>query len=333
MGDKKKILSCIQPTGNVHLGNYFGAIENWVNLQQEYDTYYGIVNYHAQTMPYNPAKLRALTWDVAFRLHACGIKIENIFIQSLVPEHTELAWVLNCMCSYGELTRMTQFKDKSAQLKASDKDYFVSAGLFTYPVLQAADILIYKPNFVPVGKDQEQHLELTRNIATRFNAVVGQDFFPIPEALFTKVPKVMSTADPTRKMSSSMGEKHNIDLFADPAKITKQIKSAVTDSGDVKYPEISPGIENLFSIMKATGATELYDQMMQTYKEGNLSYGDLKNDLAEVIVEFTKPFRVKLGEILSDKKYFKNEIKKASYQTRQVAQETIKEVRTISGLI
>ena len=277
MSDKKNILSCIQPTGNVHLGRYFGAIENWVNLQKDYNTYYGIVNYHAQTMPYNPQKLRQQSWDVAFRLHACGIEIENIFIQSLIPEHTELAWILNCMSSYGELTRMTQFKDKTQQLKEKDKDFFVSAGLFTYPVLQAADILIYKPQYVPVGKDQEQHLELTRNIATRFNTVVGKEYFPIPEALFTKIPKVMSTADPTRKMSASQGDKHNIDLFADPDKILKQIKSAVTDSGDVKYPNVSPGVENLFSIIAASGNEELHANVLGEYKNGSLRYGDLKS--------------------------------------------------------
>ncbi len=230
----KTVLSCIQPTGRVHLGRYFGAIANWVDLQSSYDCIYGIVNYHAMTMPYNRKKLIPSTWELAFDLVACGLSPEKIFIQSLVPEHTELSWIFNTMTGFGELSRMTQFKDKSLQIKEQEKgkDTFISSGLYTYPVLQAADILIYQADFVPVGKDQEQHLELTRNIAQRFNHNVGKEYFTIPDPLFTEIPKVMSTADPTKKMSASLGEKHNIDLFATPERIQKQIRSAVTDTGD-----------------------------------------------------------------------------------------------------
>ena len=209
MDNRKNVLSCIQPTGDMHFGNYFGAVKNWVNLQSDYNCFYGVVDYHAMTMPYKPKNLRNNTWELIFNLMAAGIKTEHLFIQSLIPEHAELCWIFNCFTSYGMLTRMTQFKDKSKQSEQSaGGDGFISAGLLDYPVLQAADILIYRADYVPVGKDQEQHLELTRNIAQRFNNQVGKEYFVLPETLFTEVPKVMSPADPTRKMSKSAGEKH-----------------------------------------------------------------------------------------------------------------------------
>ena len=174
MSDQKIVLSAIQPTGEMHLGNYFGAVKNWVDLQNDYHCIYGIVDYHAMTMPYKPKKLRENTWDLALNLLAVGIHADNLFIQSLVPEHAELCWIFNCFTSYGQLTRMTQFKDKSRQ--SSEKaEGFISAGLFDYPVLQAADILIYRADFVPIGKDQVQHLELTRDIALRFNQQMGKE--------------------------------------------------------------------------------------------------------------------------------------------------------------
>jgi len=202
---KKKVLSCIQPTGQMHLGNYFGAVKNWVDLQKEYECVYGIVDYHAMTMPYDTKKLRNNTWELIMDLVATGLEPSNIFIQSLVPEHSELSWIFNCFCSYGQLTRMTQFKDKSKSQQESNNESYISAGLFDYPVLQAADILIYKADFVPVGKDQEQHLELTRDIAQRFNHQVGKEYFVLPDTLFTETPKINSTADPSRKMSKSAG--------------------------------------------------------------------------------------------------------------------------------
>lgn len=195
----KNVLSCIQPTGDIHLGNYFGAVQNYVKLQSDYNCTYGVVDYHSMTMPYSPIKLRENTWNMIFQLMACGVKTENLFIQSLVPEHVELSWILSCVCSFGELSRMTQFKDKSEQLTSSDKDSFISAGLFLYPVLQAADILIYHADYVPVGKDQEQHLELSRNIAQRFNHQFGKEYFIHPEALYTETPKILSLADPAKR--------------------------------------------------------------------------------------------------------------------------------------
>ncbi|MCB0969809.1 MAG: tryptophan--tRNA ligase, partial [Ilumatobacter sp.] len=181
---------------------------NWVRLQDEYNCFFGVVDYHSMTMPYKADQLRTNTWKMVFQLLACGIRPDQLFVQSLVPEHVELSWILSCVTSFGELSRMTQFKDKMDQLKEKDKDALVSSGLFLYPILQAADILIYHADYVPVGKDQEQHLELSRNIAQRFNHQFGKEYFRLPEPLFTETPKILSPADPTRKMGKSFGEKH-----------------------------------------------------------------------------------------------------------------------------
>ncbi len=333
MEKKKQILSCIQPTGDMHFGNYFGAIKNWVELQDQYDCIYGVVNYHAMTMPYSPKKLRENTWALVFNLIATGIKPESIFIQSLIPEHAELCWVFNCFTSYGQLTRMTQFKDKSAQNKELGADSFISAGLLDYPVLQAADILIYKADYVPVGVDQEQHLELSRNIAQRFNNQVGKEYFVLPESLYTEVPKVRSTADPTRKMSKSAGEKHYINVFADEKRIRKQIRSAVTDTGDTPEGKMSPGVQNLFELLKASEKMEAHAQLMKDYEGGQLKYVDLKDAVADALVEISQRFIAKKEELNSNKKEVKNQIKYSSSIIRQRAQQTLKEVKDLAGLM
>jgi len=330
---RKQVLSCIQPTGNLHLGRYFGALQNWVNLQSQYDCVYGIVDYHAMTMPFVPAKLRESTWNLAVNMAAVGIDPDNMFIQSLVPEHAELGWIFNCMASYGELGRMVQFKDKSQQIKDKDKDAFISAGLYTYPVLQAADILIYRADYVPVGDDQDQHIELTRNIAQRFNNVAGKEYFVLPETLHTETPRVMSTADPAIKMSASKGEKHNIDVFADPDKIRKQIRSAVTDTGESDPKQMSAGVQNLFLILKASGAADAHATLTADYASGKLKYVDLKEAVAEAVVALTDPFRAKRAEIQSDKKAFKSRVKASSEVIRKKAQQTIKEVKELMGLL
>ncbi len=331
----KRILSAIQPTGEIHFGNYFGAVQNWVQLQENYQCVYGVVDYHAMTMPYSPIKLRENTWDLIFSLLALGIKPENLFIQSLVPEHTELGWIFNCFCSYGELSRMTQFKDKSDQVKEGDKDAFISAGLFDYPVLQAADILIYKADYVPVGKDQEQHLELARNIATRFNNTVGKEYFVLPEAMFSEALKIRSLADPTKKMSKSLGEKHFISIFEEEKSLRKKVGSAVTDAGDEQERGImSPGVENLFIMLKASGKEELHRHMMETYKDpaAKLSYKDLKEAVSESLVAMTSAFTEKRKELIINKKEIKNQIKESAANIRKIAQETLKEVKELSGL-
>jgi tryptophanyl-tRNA synthetase len=329
---RKQVLSAIQPTGDMHYGNYFGAVKNWVDLQDDYDCVYGVVDYHAMTMPYKPDKLRNNTWELIFNLMAVGVKPEYLFIQSLVPEHTELCWIFNCFCSYGQLTRMTQFKDKSQQSGSSD-DGFISAGLLDYPVLQAADILIYRADFVPVGKDQEQHLELARNIAQRFNNQVGKEYFVLPEPLFTETPKIRSTADPTRKMSKSAGEKHYINVFAEENRIRKQIRSAVTDTGDTPEGEMSPGVDNLFTLLRAAGRQEAHESLMQDYRAGNLKYVDLKEAVADGLVALSERFRERKAELKADKKNVKSQIKASSDAIRKKAQETVKEVKELAGLM
>jgi tryptophanyl-tRNA synthetase len=328
----KSILSGIQPTGDLHIGNYFGAVQNWVRLQQDYECRYCVVDYHSMTMPYKATQLRENTWKMVFYLLACGVKPENLFIQSQVPEHVELGWILNCVTSYGELQRMTQFKDKSDQLREGDSEAFVSVGLFDYPVLQAADILIYHADFVPVGKDQEQHLELSRNIAQRFNHQFGKEYFIHPQPLFTEIPKLLSTADPNRKMSKSLGEKHYINLFGEDDRIRKQVKSAVTDTGDTPAGEMSAGVKNLFEILRACGALDAHQSLTDDYNSGALKYSDLKEATANALVDLITPFRERLAELNADKRAVKQQIQESSVAIRKRAQQTIQEVRELTGL-
>ena len=370
----KRVLSAIQPTGDLHLGNYFGAVKNWVDLQDKYSCIYGVVNYHSMTMPYNAADLRENTWKMIFQLMACGIKSENLFIQSLVPEHTELCWILSCVTSYGELSKMTQFKDKREQLEEKDNQAFISSGLFSYPVLQAADILIYRADYVPVGKDQEQHLELSRNIAARFNHQFGKEYFAHPEPLFTEIPKLLSPADPTKKMSKSLGEKHYINLFGDPNRIRKQIKSAVTDNtiqitpptllesyeelkkgiakiNDPYFPKfkevilissedkrdywepMAPGVKNLFELLKACDKVDEFTFLFEAYKKQSLPYGMLKNEVAEALVELTKPFGERLTALNDNKREVKAQIQDSSADIRKIARQTLSEVKDLVGLL
>lgn len=329
----KNVLSCIQPTGDLHIGNYFGAVKNWVELQNQYNCRYGVVDYHSMTMPYDPAQLRENTWKMVFYLLACGIRPENLFVQSLVPEHSELCWILNCTSSYGELSRMTQFKDKTDQLKEKDKEAFVSVGLFDYPVLQAADILIYHADFVPIGKDQEQHLELSRTIAERFNFQFKKEYFICPQPLFTETPKILSPADPARKMSKSLGEKHYVNLFGEEAVVRKQIRSAVTDTGDTPAGEMSAGVKNLFEILKACGSHDAHASLTEDYRNAALRYSDLKTAVADALVGMINPFREKFAELQADKKSVQNQIQESSAEVRKRARQTLQEVREITGLL
>jgi tryptophanyl-tRNA synthetase len=316
----------------MHYGNYFGAVKNWVDLQSDYECRYGVVDYHAMTMPYNPKKLRENSWELIINLMATGIQPQYLFIQSLIPEHSELGWIFNCFASYGQVTRMTQFKDKSSQSEAIGEG-FISVGLFDYPVLQAADILIYRADYVPVGKDQDQHLELTRNIAQRFNNIVGKEYFVLPEPLYTETPNIRSTADPLRKMSKSAGEKHYINVFAEDAVIRKQIKSAVTDTGDTSSGEISPGVANLFELLKACGKKEIHQSLMESYNSGSLKYVDLKEATADALVELSSRFRQKKAELNSNKKEVKDMIKASSENIRKQARQTLMEVKELAGLM
>ena len=329
--EKKRVLSAIQPTGEMHLGNYFGAIERWVDLQKDHDCFYGVVNYHAMTMPYKPKKLQENTWNMILDLLAAGLQPENLFIQSLVPEHAELNWILHCFCSYGDLGRMTQFKDKSQQ--GNSKDSYISAGLFSYPVLQAADILMYKADFVPVGRDQDQHLELTRNIAQRFNHQVGREYFQLPEVLYSDTPKLLSTADPSRKMSKSAGPKHFISLFAPTRDIKRQIRSAVTDTGQSAGGEMSPGVQNLFQLLKACGNNQAHESLLTDYKADRLKYVELKDAVTETLIAFIEPLVERRKELQDRRKEVKDSIKESSARIRQVAQTTLKEVKHWTGLM
>ena len=335
MDQKKVVLSCIQPTGEIHLGNYFGAVKNWADIQDKYNCVYGVVDLHAMTMPYNPKQLKDNTLNMAVELLACGIDPEKsiVFIQSLVPQHTELTWILSCVASYGELTRMTQFKDKTDQLESGGKkNSYISAGLFTYPVLQAADILLYKADFVPVGKDQEQHLELSRNVAVRFNNQFG-DCFPEPQPLFTNVQKLMSLADPTKKMSKSLGPKHYIGLFEDENVIRKKIRSAVTDTGEArKDGEMSPGVANLFTLIKACGNDEAFNSLKNDYDKGTLQYKDLKDVTADAVVKVTQPLKQKKEKLMSNRKKMQELVNELSFEAEKIAITTIKEVRRLTGL-
>lgn len=327
-------MSGIQPTGEIHIGNYFGAIRNWVKIQEQYDCVYGVVDLHAMTMPYNAMELKENTMRMAIDLIACGIDPEKstLFIQSLVPEHTELTWILNCVASYGELTRMTQFKDKSEVVENSGKSAFISAGLFTYPILQAADILIYKADFVPVGRDQVQHLELSRNIAVRFNNQFGE-YFPEPQALLTDIPKLVSLADPSKKMSKSLGDKHHIGLFEDESSVRKKVKTAVTDTGERTDDKMSPGVENLFNLIKACGKDKEYDELLTSYNAGNLKYKELKDTTSDALVELTSSSRKKREELMRDKARLEKVIRQSSQKAREYASQTVNEVKKLIGLI
>lgn len=330
---RKQVLSCIQPTGDIHFGNYFGAIKNWVDLQQKYDCVYGVVDYHAMTMPYDVKKLRTNTWDMVFSLLASGIEPDNLFVQSLVPEHAELCWIFNCFTSFGWMERMTQFKDKSSLSAQKSKDSFISVGLFDYPILQAADILIYKADYVPVGKDQTQHLELTRDIAQRFNNSVGKEYFVLPETLYTETPNIRSTADPSKKMSKSAGEKHYIGIFSDEPRIRKQVRSAVTDLGEPDKENMSDGVSNLFELLNAGGAGSTADGLMETYKTGALKYVELKDAVADMLVDLSANFITKRTELLENKRAVKDQIKASSEVIRKQAKETLKEVKDLTGLL
>jgi len=332
---KKRVLSCIQPTGEIHIGNYFGAIKNWVDIQDKYDCVYGVVDLHAMTMPYDPKTLQDNTTQMFVDLLACGIDPARsvLFVQSLVPQHTELTWIFSCVTSYGELSRMTQFKDKSDQLdETAGKKGFISAGLFTYPVLMAADILIYKAHYVPVGKDQEQHLEMSRNIAVRFNKQFGE-YFPEPAPLYTEVPRLMSLADPTKKMSKSLGDKHYIGLFESEDSIRKKVKTAVTDAGGQSGGAMSPGVANLFTIIKACGNLQAWEELNRQFLNGTLKYSDLKNITADSLVDTLRPFREKRTEMNSDR----TRVKKLMYELSAVARDyTVKvldDVKELAGLI
>ncbi len=324
---KKRIFSGAQPTGQLHIGNYLGALKNWVQLQNEYESFFCIVNLHAITLPQNPQELKQKTLDLVRIYLASGVdpNVSTVFIQSDVSEHAELAWVLNCVSRMGELERMTQFKDKG---KGNAER--ASVGLFTYPVLMASDILLYKTDLVPVGKDQKQHLELSRDLAERFNRDFGETF-TIPEPFIPPVgASIASLQDPAKKMSKSDDNLNgSIFLLDDADTISKKLKKAVTDSGtEIRFDETRPAINNLLTIYHLiTGKTA---QESEAHFEGK-GYGHFKTELAEAVIEFLKPFQEK-ARSYSDEEL--NEIlKNGAEKARIIARETLNEVYEKMGIV
>ena len=332
MDDKKVIFSAVQPSGNITLGNYLGAIKNWVDLQNDYHCCYSIVDEHSITVRQDPQELKKRALDLLKVYIACGIDPEDniLFIQSHVPAHAQLAWILNCYTYMGELSRMTQFKDKSK--KHADN---INAGLFTYPVLMAADILLYQADLVPVGKDQMQHIELTRDIAERFNGIYG-NVFKIPEGFMPKAgAKVMSLQEPAKKMSKSdENPKAYISMLDDFNVISKKIKSAVTDSeGVIEYrenDETKAGINNLLTIMSAVTGDSI-EKIVSNYS--SKGYGDFKSDVAEAVVEHIRPIRERYDQLSEDKAYLVDIYTKGAERANRIAQRTLNKVYKKIGFI
>ena len=329
---KKVMLSGIKPTGDLTLGSYLGAVKNWVERAELFDNYYFMADLHALTTRNNPAELRRRTLEQLAQYVACGLDPEKntLFIQSQVHQHAELGWVLNCYTMFGELSRMTQFKDKSA--KNADN---INGGLFTYPSLMAADILLYQPDYVPVGDDQKQHVELTRDIAQRFNNLYGETF-RVPEPFIPKVgARVMDLLDPKSKMSKSdeIGN-GRILLMEDPADIMRKFKRAVTDSDTercVRYdPENKPGVANLMSIYAAvTGRS--FDEIEREF-EGK-GYGAFKPVVGEAVVETLRPIREEAARIMKDKAYLEGLCREGAQRASYIAEKTLRKVYRKVGLV
>ena len=324
-----RILSGVQPTGNTHLGNYVGAFRQWVEQQHEFDAYYCVVDLHAITLPYEPAELRSRTLEMAAILLACGLdpQVCTLFVQSHVPEHTELAWMLNCVATFGELRRMTQFKEKSEGKES------VTVGLFDYPVLQAADILIYDADRVPVGDDQRQHLELARDVALRFNHRFGETLV-VPEAEIPPVgARIMDLQQPTAKMSkSSDSPQGTIGLLDDPDAIAKRLKSAVTDSGtDIRFdPSAKPGVSNLLEILAAVTDRGIPDIEHQFAGSG---YGALKAAVADAVVEYLRPLRARYEELSADPGHVDSLLEVGAQKAEALSAKVLDRVRRATGLL
>src|SRR3989344_4163920 len=323
-----RIFSGIRPTGDLHLGNYLGAIKQWIPLQQINECVFCIVDLHAITTPYDPKKLQKNILETTAIYLAAGINPEKsiIFVQSQIKEHAELAWLLEAITPMGELKRMTQFKEKSEQ----HKDY-INAGLLNYPVLMAADVLLYKGEAVPVGKDQEQHIELTRSLAKKFNQKFGQTFKEPASMILKEGSKIMSLTDPKKKMSKSDDPKSCIFLFDAPQDIQKKIMAAETDSGkDVLYNLTKkPGISNLLTIYSLLTGTSTQELEKQFKGKG---YGEFKKSLAEVIVNYLEPFRRKQKELLTRDVYLQEILKQGTKRALTIAQSTMVEVKEKMGL-
>jgi tryptophanyl-tRNA synthetase len=326
-----RVFSGIQPTGEVHLGNYLGAVRHWVADQDEHDSIYCVVDLHAMTTPFDPSTFGEATRRTATLLLAAGLDPQRctLFVQSHVPAHTEMTWILNCVATFGELRRMTQFKDKSGASGAGGQES-VSVGLFDYPVLMAADILAYDTDRVPVGDDQRQHLELTRDVAERFNSRYGPTF-TVPASDIPSVgARVMDLQEPTRKMSKSIDSPQGTVLMVDePAAIERKFKRAVTDNdGDVRFdPDTKPGVSNLLSILgAATG--EAPRALAERYEQ----YGPLKTDAAAAVIELLRPIQARHAELLDDPTGLREQLQKGADRAREIAGPTLDRAQRAVGL-
>jgi tryptophanyl-tRNA synthetase len=328
-GEKKRILSGIQPSGDLTLGNYLGAIRNWVRQQHDFQSFHPIVNLHAMSLPYDPAVLRRRTLELAAGLISCGLdpEVSVVFVQSQVPEHTELMWVLCSQTMYGELGRMIQFKEKRAN-QAEEK---VSSALFFYPVLQAADILIYDADLVPVGEDQRQHIELTRDVAVRFNATFGETF-KIPEAdIKTDGARIMGLDDPTKKMSKSASTPANYIALSDsPDVIRRKINRAVTDSGsEIVAREDKPALTNLLTIFSLITDTPIPE--LEARFEG-AGYGQFKRELGDALADHLEPIQRRMNELIADPAELERILHRGTERAREVTIPKMAQVREAVGI-
>lgn len=326
---KKVIFSGIKPSGELTLGNYLGAIKNWVKLQDEYDCYFCVADLHAITVKQEPKDLRRRTLEILSIYIASGIVPEKntMFIQSHVPAHCEASWLLTCSTYMGELSRMTQYKDKSKNMGDS-----ISAGLFNYPVLMAADILLYNTDLVPVGKDQKQHLELARDIGERFNNLYSPTF-TIPDGYIpTSAAKIMDLQDPSKKMSKSEENPNGYILIMDPPEvIRKKISRAVTDSvGEVNYTDEQPGVKNLVNILSAIKSVSP-EEIVDSYR--GKGYADFKKDVAEAIISELEPVQSKVKELLNNKEYLETIYKAGAEKANYVSMKTLRKMQKKIGLI
>jgi len=320
------LFSGIKPTGIPHLGNYLGALKNWVALQNDYQAIYAIVDYHALTINIKPTELNTNSLNLAKLLLAIGLDPDKVilFVQSQVPEHTELAWIFNCLVPVAEMERMTQYKDKAKQHKKN-----INMGLFDYPALMAADILLYHAQVVPVGEDQLQHLELTRLIVRKFNQRYGQ-YFSEPQGLVTQAKRIMSLQTPDKKMSKELGETNYISLLDEPDTVVKKVARAVTDTGP-QTKTMSAGVTNLFSLLEYLDQTDTHKQLMSEYKRGTLKYVDLKNAVSTAINQTLKPIQINYKKI-SDQTV-KSILQTGVDKAKKIARKNLEEIKKLIGLI
>lgn len=324
--DNNRVFSAIQPSGELHIGNYLGALKNFLELQDKYECLFFIADYHSMTENYDPKEKPKQIMNLAMDMLAAGLDPKKCTIakQSDICEHTELAWIFNTITPMGLLERMTQYKDKAQRQKEN-----INVGLFDYPVLMAADILIYKAGIVPVGQDQTQHLELTRNVAHYFNGKFGETF-PEPQPLFTEAPKIMSLTDPAKKMSKSMGPKSYIGINDSSEMIKEKMKKAVTDMGTTG--EITPATKNLFLLLEILGKPEHHQEFLAEHKKGTVKYSQLKETLANDIADYFSSFRAKRKELETKPEEVKQILAQGADRARKIAHETMKEVRERVGL-